>query len=203
MARYNEILVGRFNRALQKMLAMKGEPPAPQLSTEIQPSHVFFSGVENRYVESWDRFGNRAFQTGVAAQFSQCRLRNPPTSNVVAVIEKLNIENTLAFEYVLQLQPLLTDLAVIASAGVAFDNRGRGNGAMVLSQTTAVAVPSTFLILSVAGAANETLDLVRFDDQELPLLPGMALTLTQSTALSTLVANLWWRERFLEDSERT
>lgn len=35
MAMYNEILSGRYNRLLQKMLSMKGAAPAPQLGGDI------------------------------------------------------------------------------------------------------------------------------------------------------------------------
>src|SRR5882762_4396490 len=37
MARFNEILTGRYNRFLQKLLQMKGGPPSAQLASEIQP----------------------------------------------------------------------------------------------------------------------------------------------------------------------
>src|SRR6266851_4747570 len=59
MARFNEILVGRYNRSLQKLLSMKGQAVMPQLASELQPTFSFFSGAENRYLESWERFGNR------------------------------------------------------------------------------------------------------------------------------------------------
>jgi len=35
MAKFNEILAGRYNRFLQKLFQMKGGPPSAQLSSEI------------------------------------------------------------------------------------------------------------------------------------------------------------------------
>src|SRR5437879_1331505 len=89
MARYNEILVGRFNRFLQKVFAMKGEPPAPQLAGEISPNFQLFSGVENRYLEAWDRFAAGVNVAPVAGNLSGIRLRNPAGSNIVAVLERV------------------------------------------------------------------------------------------------------------------
>src|SRR5215469_96 len=88
MARFNEILVGRYNRHFQKLLSMKGEPPAPQLASEIVPGLSLFSGVEERYLQGWNRNAVPDFVTGGAAQQAGIRLRNPKTSGVVAVLEQ-------------------------------------------------------------------------------------------------------------------
>src|SRR5260370_38399849 len=88
MARYNEILVGRYNRMLQKLFGMKGGVVAPQLASEISAAFPLFSGVENRYLESWNRFTSVVNQVALAGTPAQCQLRNT-TSNVIAVIDKL------------------------------------------------------------------------------------------------------------------
>src|SRR5438034_3476406 len=88
MARFNEILVGRYNRFVQKLLSMKGDAPVPQLASEFQPIIPTFSGVENRYLEGWDRFSITLSQTAVAAQTNGLQFRNPAGSNVIAVFEK-------------------------------------------------------------------------------------------------------------------
>src|SRR5260370_30064365 len=89
MARFNEILVGRYNRALQKISGIKGEAPAPQLASEIMPIFGMFYGVENRHLESWERYA--AFSTAAtgAAAFAQSQLLNPLGSGVIIVVEKL------------------------------------------------------------------------------------------------------------------
>src|SRR5258708_34332947 len=89
MARFNEILVGRFNRFLQKWLSMKGGPPSPQLATEIQPNFNFFSGAENRALENWFLYGTFSSQAAVALQNSFFQLRNPSKSGAPAVIEAI------------------------------------------------------------------------------------------------------------------
>src|SRR5260370_18480671 len=104
MARYNEILVGRYNRMLQKLFGMKGGVVAPQLASEISAAFPLFSGVENRYLESWNRFTSVVNQVALAGTPAQWQLRNT-TSNVIAVIEKLTISSSTA-----QLVAVTTDL---------------------------------------------------------------------------------------------
>src|SRR5260370_42568385 len=99
MARYNEILTGRYNRLLQKLLQMKGGPPAPQLASEISP-HLSSPdlGVESRFHRGWNRFGfaiNTAAGVGTA---SAAQLRNPPNSKVIGVIHKIQVESSVAQE---------------------------------------------------------------------------------------------------------
>src|SRR6266852_4829039 len=89
VAKYNEILVGRYNRYLQKLLGMKGQAHAPQLSSEISVNLQLFNGVETRYLEGWNRFSTSMNVAAVAALLSGAQLRNPAASNVILVIEKL------------------------------------------------------------------------------------------------------------------
>src|SRR5713226_5812707 len=96
MARFNEILVGRYNRMLQKLFSMKGAAPMPQLASELAPTINFFSGVENRSLEAWNRYGLLLSITAGAATNSLLRIRNPSTTNVIAIIEKLTVNNNTA-----------------------------------------------------------------------------------------------------------
>src|SRR5260370_12575795 len=89
MAEYNEILVGRFNRSLQKLLGMKGGPPAAQLSGEIMPVLPFTLGVENRYLEGFTMYGAAPGPTGGVGQTAGIRLRNPINSNVLVIVQLL------------------------------------------------------------------------------------------------------------------
>src|SRR5258708_24193061 len=70
---------------------MKGDASLFQFSTEMGGYLPFFSGVENRYLEGWDRFGLFRGQGGLAATSTNFRLRNPVGSNVMIVLEKLNL----------------------------------------------------------------------------------------------------------------
>src|SRR5258708_40293223 len=90
MALFNEILVGRYNRFLQKLLAMKGGPPAPQLATEIGTNIQLFHGVENRYLEGWQRFGGQfSVPAAGVGNVGGFRFRNPAGNNVITAVEWL------------------------------------------------------------------------------------------------------------------
>ena len=49
MALYNEILVGRFNRGLQKFLSIKGGPPAPQRPMSLEQTIEHVLELRERY----------------------------------------------------------------------------------------------------------------------------------------------------------
>src|SRR6266852_9029470 len=84
MAKFNEILTGRFNRALQKSLQLKGGPPAAQLASEIMPTLAHFRGREDRFLESWNLYGSAGAGVATAGIVTGFRLRNPKTSGVLA-----------------------------------------------------------------------------------------------------------------------
>ena len=83
MARFNEILVGRYNRLIQKLFGMKGDAALFQFSTEMMAVLPMFMGNENRYLESWTLFGLSLQQAAVAANTSAIPyvpMRIPPPS---------------------------------------------------------------------------------------------------------------------------
>lgn len=206
MAVYNEILAGRFNRALQKLTSIKGSPPVRTLGSEILPVFPMFWGVENRYLESWDRFGAYVNQPAVAANFSQVRMRNPAGSNIVAVFEKITwFDANLSPEIdilAMQVGPDLGQLATgVALTANRFDNRGRPQPTLLMSRTAAAQPSAIQLAVTVAGPAG-VYDIIVYENQEIPLLPGDCLTIGNSGTNTSLNVNFWWRERFLEDSER-
>jgi hypothetical protein len=202
MAKFNEILSGRFNRALQKLLSMKGGPPASQLSTEIGVQFPLPLGVEFRYLEQWERFGSFNAQAGTVGNFSQVRLRNPAGSNVVGVVEKITFAFTVIDVVTVSLAPVGTDLVTPILTQSRMDARSRGVGALILSQGTPATLPATNL-WGADAAANADQDVILDEGQEITVLPGDAVTLASNTANTLLRTTIWWRERFLEDSERT
>jgi hypothetical protein len=207
MARYNEILVGRYNRAMQKLLQMKGEASLVTLSEEISPTFTLFYGAENRYLEGWDRFATILNQPAVAANQSVVRLRNPATSNAVAVIEKAKGISLVADQPIFGIGITALDLAtVVAMTGSKLDPRGRPNPALFLSrQATTAAAPAldTNIDQVVYPATGGSQDFITFEDQEVPLLPGMAVQIFSNTVNAGLTVSYIWRERFLEEAERT
>ncbi len=203
MARYNEILVGRYNRYLQKLFGMKGNAPAPQLAGDISTVFPLFSGVEHRYLEGWERFHRFANPTGGVAQVSAVRIRNPATSNVICVIEKALVALAGGAQVTFHQQATGLDLtSVLSLANTRMDARGRPQGIMVLSQTTNYTNPG-FDHGSIRMVSGTNVDIVLDENQELTLLPGDDFTIQLLQANATLEVSLIWRERFLEDSERT
>ena len=212
MAGYNEILVGRFNRALQKALGMKGAASMNELSTTLQANFSFFWGTEMRYLEDWDQF-----QFGVtvpaqgAAQPSSLRIRNPSTSGVVAVVEKITIANLAAAanSYSLQSQLIGTDLVNDITPNIArLDPRfaaGQANlfpaCALKISFGTGVlTVPSVIGVYTLL--IGTMFDLINDEPCHLVLLPGVAFHL-QGGTLNQEMSSTWkLRYRPLEDSEK-
>jgi hypothetical protein len=208
MARFNEILVGRFNRALQKTFGIKGGPPSPQVSTEIQPNVNMLWGAETQYLEGWQNYAAFASQAaGVAGSRSSFRIDNPKGSNVLAVIEKI----------LLQGQPAVGDAPFLAysiiSAGdlantvittnTGLDQRGPQSPQLRVTSQSIVAGTVGVPIYGANLAANANIDIILTEHQELPLLPNSSYTVYCAALNQALSGVIWWRERPLEDSERT
>lgn len=209
MAVFNEILVGRFNRYLQKLTAIKGNPPVPALGTEIGANldlnHI---PTEDRYLLGFDQFWQNNAAGPTAAVISSLRWRNPTNSNVIAVIEFVGIWETVQDiappGIQIQIGAQLSDLTTVSLSAPALDTRsGRQHATLIPSGQTGLvgALPGTMVTFGASAAAFFGLTL--YESMEIPLLPGSAIQI-QTTAQNTLLnVDLKWRERFLEDSERT
>jgi hypothetical protein len=208
MARYNEILAGRYNRMLQKLFGMKGGPVAPQLASEIAPAFPLFNGAENRYLEGWQRFGFATSTTTPAAgNRSAWRIRNPAGSNVVAVIEKLEYSlNSVAdtpFLFYNAVATVLPTENLSNLTGTQVDVRG--------GQTGSVSIISTSINFGLIGSGplwqanapvNSNIDIILTDIHELPMAPGSQYTIPSQALVNNFLVSVWWRERLLEESER-
>lgn len=205
MARFNEILVGRYNRFLQKLLSMKGGPPSPQLASEIVASFPFFSGRENRYLEAWQTFAASVTSGASLGNFSAVRIRNPAGSNIVAILERIEVftatVSTLTMIYNSTAAALLNEALGITSLGL--DPRGITNGTAIISSSANAGAIAGQSMDSVVLAANVPFNYIITDIHELPLLPGSQYSFTIATSNLAVTVNFLWRERFLEDSERT
>ena len=202
MARFNEILVGRFNRFLQKWLSMKGGPPSPQLATEIQPNFNFFSGAENRALESWFLYGTFSSQVAVALQNSFFQLRNPAKSGVLAVIEGIVVIPGLAGDRCdIQFGQPGTDGAQILGTR-ARDGRNKASSALTASQGTLAGRQIGTTIFSLASSlAGASVTFPNNENQEIVLSPGDAVEVEELTVNTALSVGWLWRERPIEDSE--
>ena len=207
MAYHNEILVGRFNRALQKFLSMKGPPPAPQLASDIGATFNFPIGNEFRYLESWFRYGSRHIIAADAAAAGGFRMRNPVGSNVIAVLEKITVNagtvGGYAFDHGLAVGvPDLT--TIVAAIQERFDPRGQQQPTLVRSlQTTPTVLGAGTTKWEASVAVTTVNDLIQTDIQEVTILPGDFMTLRATAVNQGWIASVWWRERALEESERT
>lgn len=200
MAKFNEILVGRYNKALTKIFSMKGQAPAPQLASEITPAISMFYGIEHRIPESWDIFGVANIVAGAVGQTSTFRFRNPTLSGMIAVFEKLTIASqTAAQEFDVSVGPTITDLTGFTS----FPRDGRGRPASsilgsssIASQTALAGIIGRFRI-----STTDTLEVIQHDEQEIVITPGQGLQVQTSLVNSELMVTAFWRERTLEESE--
>jgi len=210
MAIFNEILSGRYNRALQKIFAIKGSPPVRQLAGEISPQYQFGVGVENRFMEAWNLFGSAVQVPFVAGQVVDWQLRNPPASNIVAVVERLKLQKstTDAPPFFTIISQDTNKAAYGAAVGIrCLDNRPVRAGVNTLGSTcqvsTAQNVAATGGIFgALSMQAFVVYDFILTDDTEILLLPGDSLLVTTGDA-GNLYVSVQWRERVLEESERT
>jgi len=211
MAIFNEILVGRYNRALQKLFAIKGSPPVRQIAGEIAPIISMFYGIENRYLESWQRFGNSTSTSSpLAGNRAAWRIRMPAGSNVIAVLEKISILETAGadspFMFYNSISTTLPTENQSNISGTNMDSRGL--------QIGSTAIISTSINFGLLGSGpiwqeniplNTNVEVILFEDQEITLPPNSELTIASNGVgvAEGFVVSVWWRERFLEESERS
>lgn len=205
MAKFNEILVGRYNRALQKQLGIKGEPPSPQLTSEITPIlELDKLPLELRFLHGW-RVWAAGVDTGPSAgNLNGLRLRNPVGSGVVGIIEKATFNAVGAAEsFSLQKQFGTVDLT---TPFIAIPRDVRGGPA---STSASVLIPSFGNPAATAGGllfvaqmlASTSYDFITYENQEIVLAPGDSATIYSTTVNVESRMSFWWRERALEEGE--
>jgi len=206
MAIFNEILSPRFPNMVKKLFSMKGGAGMRQVSGELMAVIPVFNGVENRWLEQWESYGATLGAAAVAANQSATRLRNPSGSGVMAVFEKISVIVGANSDVNCYLGVIGVDLASPAAlTNARLDARGRPQPTLVASnQNNAPAAPtfgSEFAQPTLSTTANPY-DMITFEDQEIPLLPGDGVQLVCNTVNTRLIVSFMWRERLLEESER-
>ncbi len=203
---YNEIQVGRFLRYFQKLFSMKGtEPREITLAPEIMPGLLIAAGgPEDWYLQSWAPFGVAMRSPAVVAQVANAKIRNPAGSNIIALVSRAHA-NVLATDQILwSYRAQTADFASLAAAQT-LDPRGRVSGGSTVvasfgsGQDLSLGVP----IYRSQVLANTITELIWDDSQSFPLLPGFELIAGNETVNTVLDTGWRWRERFLEESERT
>lgn len=200
MAIYNEILIGRYNRALQKLLSMKGPASMNQLAPELLAVINTFYGAENRYLEGWETFLNIGRATSGAGNTVGVRLRNPAGSGVIAVVVKTSVSSGNNDIASLQGGNTNADLgAPTLAVRNNMDVRTRVSPSCSLSVVTA---PTTLNVWAQYRIlANTVYDQISNENQEITILPGDAIEWQNNAASTDFMASFMWRERVLEDSE--
>jgi hypothetical protein len=212
MAKFNEIQVGRYNRFLAKLFSMKGGAVLDTLQPELVATFPFLNGVEHRYLEGWDRFAGGFVVAAVALNMSGIRFRNPAASNVIAVFERIEITEPALDSPRIRLaaQGVTADLGTLGNfTNNTLDVRSRPNATLVGSQQASAATVPTlnatfqFTIAQPSLLASTVYQYIQDDNQEIALLPGAGLQVEAGTVNTQLEGVFQWRERFLEESERT
>jgi hypothetical protein len=211
MAVYNEILVGRFARMLQKFFAIKGSVPAKQLSGEIFPSFPLFNGVENRHLEGWQRFSMQTTQAaGAAGTAAFCLLRNPVGSGIMAILEKLVAVNISAAADGLNL--FYGAALAGADGGTVYtpqimDPRAGAQTGSAMKLTSGTIAGGQVIGTQVDGVladVNDWYDFILTEDAELgPIMPGNGVQVQTSLFVLGLSVSWRWRQRPIEESEAT
>jgi hypothetical protein len=212
VARYNEILVGRWNRYIQKLTGIKGPPPAPQLSGDISFVHHIDSGVENRYIQQWNEFAGLFIQNGAGANQGFIRFQMLLGSNTIAVLERITLVNAVANAVADNPHGDVAGYNFVGTqvgGGNAIDQRSYQNQSIILGSQLQVWAGAglnpggSFRYGQWALPVNGNFEVIIKEDDEIPILPGSAFQFANSVANIQLTVAARWRERFLEDSERS
>jgi hypothetical protein len=202
MAKYNEILVGRYNRYLQRLLSMKGDPPAPQLAGEIAPQfEIEQIAAELRFLMQFDRYigGPNSIATGGVTSSTQ--IDNPASSGVIAVIEKWQISTDVATRVDLSVSYAAITAETNVFAMVRVDGRTKNTNCPIrISSGTGF----TSLPTGVGGfylPANSEIELVQDQNQELVISPGQSWRIVTTAVLVNLYTVMIVRVRALEEGE--
>jgi hypothetical protein len=205
MARYNEILSGRFNKALQKIFSMKGEAPSPVVASEIIAVLPLFFGREGRVLEGCNTFGGGFIVTAVAGNISIIQISNPTNSKVMVVLEKISFAAVAAAiqNAIVNFGTSPSDLATVVSlTNYGLDIRGQVTPSSHLStKNNTAAAPTGIVVFTSQTLANQGLEVLMTDTQELPMPPGTFYQFSTNAVNQPIGINLIWRERPLEDSE--
>jgi hypothetical protein len=206
MAGYNELLVGRYNRAIQKLLGMKGTKSLESLNPELHTHFALYYGVENRYLEGWDRFVHGGVSAAIAAKNSVWRFRNPANSNVMVVLEKLSFGGNIASQVQEFTGATNADYGTIAVTAGQVDSRSQRRNTLVISSSGDSSTSGgtvAFAGLFQYAPNQSPQDVIVNENQELTILPGQATDWVALSVNQGLLMGIMWRERFLEESERT
>jgi hypothetical protein len=208
MAIYNEILVPRIARGIQKLFGMKGDVPAKQLAGEIMPVHLITTGVETRYLDSWNRWSFGITSPPLAANTNGVQLRNPAGSNMIGVIERFFVYSSTVggggeeIDFGMLFGTGSVDLGT--HGAVSLDARVLGppaSSSLVESDANTSPLVGNLFFRGIIGS-NVGFDLITSQNSEIVIAPGSTLRVVSTLANANLLVSAMWRERLLEEAER-
>lgn len=206
MSLLNEILAARFNRQISRLLNMGGEPPAPQLSSDVQPMlDILAPDLELAYLRD-ERLCGGAVDYGPSALVaSSVKLINPLASGALAIVELAELANFEGVTRVVQLC-LTTDLNFDAGTGGwgLRDPRYFGAAAWGTAAGTTCTVRGYNAALPVRTVlANVALEAFGHSQYRWPAVvpPGFALQANSVAINAQIGGSFHWRERALTDRE--
>lgn len=201
------VYVSRISQWIEKHFNAKGG----SVITDVDPTALvelpFLIGAEDRYLQGWNIYAAGAVQSAVAANFSAVNIRNPNTSNVVAVLERIFFAASIAQQVDLAVAgfPNGGDLAGSVSGRPRVDGRIAVGPSSVVTRDAPAADPETGYLVegSIFVPAGTPFDWILTHDQELVLTPGINVRIINRTVNANLYVTLFWRERPMEQSELT
>lgn len=195
-----DVWLGRFSRWVEKWLNIKGGPALVDLDPQARVVFPYSIGVEDRYLQGWNRFAVVANVAAVSAQFSRARIRNPVGSNVMIVIEQLTIDSSVADTPLVTWGATTTDLTTLVTLTFTrMDPRGNPQPTAIVSFNQQASGGQALLQRGVAAALST--DYITNQDTQIPILPGQVVDVQAFAANTTLLVSFMWRERPMESSE--
>jgi len=199
-----EIQGGRWDRLLARLFPVKGGTIAPSIAPELQPVVQVQTFEPEMYYLKGEKIcwstGNVAASVG---NFSVMHLENPAGSNVLGIIEAIELMTTTnRIQYIGIANAAHT--AAASNGAAVRDTRWPGGGtapstdeATVQLYSGAIAAIISSAAYTVRTLANESLI------REIPIVlgPGMTLEIRQDVVNADLRASFVWRERSFELSE--
>lgn len=195
--------VARISQWIEKRFNAKGGNVIVEIDPSARTTLLFPSGVEDRYLQGWNRFTFSATLLANAANSGAVRFRNPAASGAICVIEGLFYGNNVATysQFSVQQGAASTDLS---TSGSGFRQDPRGNPLSTAIVSVQNVTPGNLSNTIGNSFVNEVASsFIVTTDQELVVLPGDAVQLVDLTVNELFFARWVWRERALEQSELT
>lgn len=209
MAALNEILVGRFNGLLTRLLKITGGAPAPQLTPEVQPILQLISdSADLAFLKEEFLMVFGATTSNVALKQSYVQVANPSNSGLLIIIEGITVSADFSTPTAVQYGFGLTTPSTRAvQRVVSRDSRVNPGLASSQSGPGACTFGSDAVADGVAGIAfnQARVDLLSFTSLYLPVKyviePGDAFSVWCEAVNIPTTASIFYRARAAQQAE--